>query len=659
MKSLKISLMLSFIVSSTLFAQTNDAYTVVNVEAVNSAHLDFSPVPYRDGIIFASTRNSGGPFSCPEYIANDNFSDIYFARRDESGNFFEPEALVGQLNGKYHDGPVTFNQGGTKMYFSRNIPRGSQEMKEVKGKEHLILKVYEADFVGNAWKNVSESAFNIDNYDSCHPTMSSDENQIFFSSNRPGGFGGMDLWVTTWNGLGWGEPVNLGPKVNTSKNEIFPFIDENRMLYFSSNGHKGMGGLDLFTATVDGNDWTNVKNLEAPLNSKKDDFGFCSEKGGTTGFFTSNRKGGKGNDDIYQWEFTGEQPAFANVCVIDANDKKRIADASLYIDISSNAPIAGNFKMTPQKVEIDGKQYYVVEATNDMGTHLPANQDGSCDLQIPVYEGQTYNVVVNKPGYEPWTGTVSGGELLNVPEYLVPIQPLKRTQLLTGLVYNKTNRNPLPLSDVKILNKCTSEKTEMVTDHRGEFQMEVDCDCDYELVGLKKEFLVGEKRLYSFDIDCDDAYANVEIPLEPSPKPEPEPVKQPEFSVGMVIELDQLHYDYNKYNIRPDAAIELDKVVDLMSKYPSMEIEMGSHTDARGSDQYNETLSANRAKSAVDYIISRGISPDRLKAKGYGETQLVNHCANGVECEDEIHEQNRRTEIKITALDEEGVKVKE
>ncbi len=658
MKSHNIYLILSLFITNIAFGQGEQTYSISNLEAVNSEKLDFSPVPYRDGIMFASTRRPGGPFGCREILADDNFSDLFFARKDESGNFFEPELLVGQLTGKYHDGAATFNQHGTKMFFSRNIPKGPSGNEE---REQLILKIYEADFVGSSWKNVSEASFNLDGYSTCHPAMSTDENQIIFSSNRPGGFGGMDLWVTNWDGLGWGAPENLGPKVNTNKNEIFPFIDEGGLLYFSSNGHKGMGGLDLFTAVDRGNGWGNVVNLGAPLNSKKDDFGFSIEKGGTSGYFTSDRKGGKGKDDIYHWKMEGEKPAIANLCVIDAIEEFRIADADMYLGEGSNVPLVGEYNITPKKVLVDGKEYFVVEA-KDGGNMVQANQEKSCDLQIPVLPGENYSISINKPGYESWTRTISGKELLGTPEFLIPITPMDRPLILTGIIYNRRNGDPLPLSDVKILNKCNNEKLELVTDHRGEFQMEVDCECDYEIVGLKREFTVGEKRLLAMNIDCESDYANIEIPLEPNipePEPEPEPVKSPEFTIGQVIQLDKLHYDYDKYNIRPDAAIELDKVVDLMTKYPSMEIELGSHTDARGSDQYNERLSANRAKSAVNYIISRGISPNRLMAKGYGETQLVNHCANGVECEDKVHEENRRTEIKITAFDEEGVEVKE
>jgi len=226
-----------------------------------------------------------------------------------------------------------------------------------------------------------------------------------------------------------------------------------------------------------------------------------------------------------------------------------------------------------------------------------------------------------------------------MPEYLVPIEFSKPVNF-NGVVRNRATEAPLPGSTVRVLNKCTNQVQEIKADAAGNFDFLLDCHCDYELLTKKSGFEAAEKMYRSGEINCNQF------------QPEANPVME----VGTVIKLENVYYDYNKFNIRSDAATDLDHLVDLMKKYPTLEIELGSHTDARGSDEYNAWLSQQRAEAAVKYIISKGVSKRRLKAKGYGESELVNGCVNDVECDDATHEQNRRTEIKITRLEEKGVR---
>lgn len=661
MKTVKLPLfLLGCLISIYAFGQ-DENYKVTNLEVLNSGNLDYAPVPYRDGIMFTSTRRTGGAFSCPEKVANDNYSDLWFAQKAESGGFFDPVMLDKELKGKYHVGAATFNEEGTKMYFSRNNADGTNE------KNVIDLKIYEADLKNGMWTNIKELNFNNENYATCHPALSADGQALYFSSNRPGGFGGMDIWVTEWNGLGWGMPENLGETVNSNGNEIFPFIEYNGRLVFASSGWGGYGGLDLFSVNKKDGAWVERTHMEAPLNSRWDDFGYSSEKGGATGYFTSNRKGGIGKDDLYGWEFLGEQPVLAAVCVIDANDKTRIIDADLFInspiDFSENELKAGNLPANAnlEKKVIEGEEYYVFKSKNIGEMKTPASKiekTGSCDIEVPILPEKNYQISVAKYGYEPKTFDIKGKDMIAAPEYLIPINPVPKQQILTGLLYNKKSGEPLSFSSVQVLNKCTGEKSTFSTDHKGNFQMEIDCNCEYEMVGEKEDFKEGIKRLLDSEIDCEEELVSTEIPMEPNPAPAPV-ADTPSFTVGQVIQLDKLYYDFNEYYIRSDASIELDKVVALLRKYPSMELELSSHTDSRGSDSYNERLSSNRAKAAVEYIISKGISKNRVVAKGYGETQLVNQCANGVKCSDEEHQANRRTEIKVTAFKEEGVRIKD
>lgn len=645
-----------------LQAQAQQAgYEVTNLRQLNSQHLDYAAVKYRDGVMLTSTRGNGSMFACGNLQGQ--FSDLYFAPLDLDGNYGEPVLLDGDLNGRYHDGAATFTGDGNTMYFSRNNNRG------INTRGVIELKIYRASLQNGFWKDVKELPFNGDDFATCHPALSADGNMLFFASNRPGGYGGMDIYCIKMVNDEWASPVNLGPEVNSAGNEIFPFLDATGTLYFASDGHPGMGGLDVFSAGNLNGEWTNRTNLGTPVNSPDDDFGFTGNVNGTAGFLTSNRPGGKGQDDIYQWKFNGRRPVMANICVVDKKTGDRISDARLSllpVNGTGGLPgpaMAGNLNFLQlQAMDINGQNYLVL-VPYDQGLVLNASgvSGKSCDVTHPVLPGNMYRISVEKPGYQPLAMSVSAAEILKGPEYLVPIEPAEKVLAFQGSVKNKRNGKPLPGAKVIVMNQCTGEQFDLVADHGGEFEMDVTCGCDYEIVGMMGDFEVAREMISTASLGCETKpFLTASVALLPKEVsvPDSAPVaKKEEIKVGAVIKLDNVYYDYDKFNIRSDAARELDKVVELMMKYPSLELELRSHTDARGSDSYNLQLSQNRAESAVRYIISRGIDSERLIAKGYGETELVNGCANGVDCPDARHQENRRTEIKITRFDEQGVDI--
>lgn len=628
-------------------------YEVTNLEILNSDELDYSAVPYGDGVVFTSTRGNGGLFTCTNDFANGNYSDLYFSAQDVEGNFTEPVMLEGEVNGKYHDGAATFTIDEATMIFSRNNRSGTNS------KGTIDLKIYEGRWKGGDWVDVKELPFNSDEFATCHPALNKSGEWMYFASNRPGGYGGMDIYVVERkeNG-GWGLPVNLGKKVNTSGNEIFPFISPDGVLYWSSNGHPGLGGLDVFSMPIENGQEAIRSHLTAPINSHSDDFGFTTNVDGTAGFLTSDRKGGFGKDDLYSWKFLGVKPQLAKICVIDKQTGARINDANLVLEpvASDNSFGAGMGNGNPnlsylqmQAMNVDGKEYLVLIPYQNSGAtpQMPASKGISCGLKYPVIPGRTYSVKVDKPGYESVYRTVTAEEILaNQPEWLIPIGEQKPIAM-RGKVRDKRDESPIGQADVKIINSCTGEELEVVANSRGEFNFPMDCNCDYEIMASKGDYHYDYEVLYSYDTPCEKNNSAVLLYLEKDAAP-----RGPELSVGKVIELEDVYYDYDKFFIRHDAAVELNEVVDLLRKYPSLELELSSHTDARGSDEYNRRLSQNRAQSAVDYIVSRGIQRSRLVAAGYGESRLVNGCANGVNCSDTEHQQNRRTEIKVLRFDE-------
>jgi outer membrane protein OmpA-like peptidoglycan-associated protein len=350
----------------------------------------------------------------------------------------------------------------------------------------------------------------------------------------------------------FGRPINLGAAINTPGDEIFPFISGNGKLYFSSNGHPSIGGLDLFVASRNENEIV-VEHLGVPMNSIGDDFAI-SLSDSTQGYLSSNRPGGKGDDDIYYFKSSG------------AEDRWWSSDPAPMVDTTAQAKIV-NYNLQVKVIDAEGKALEGVKVSiRKNGQSLEAEKSNSKGLleMIPLEENDELAFKLEKEDY------------------------------LTA---------------------------------RSSFSME---GKEIPKSLLKKEV-------------TDTTYV-VQIQMD-----RPEIGKE----ISKLFEVNSIYYDLDKADIRPDAAEELDKIVQFLSDNPQMNLELGAHTDARASGAYNLKLSQRRAESAVKYIIQRGISNDRIQPKGYGETQLINECADGVDCPEDMHQQNRRTEFKIIKINAE------
>lgn len=595
--------------SGVLMAQ--DTYQIQNLEVVNSEHLDFSPVPYKNGIMFTSTRDNN--CKCKDKANEDNFTDLFYA--DFMTNNVKP--LKGDLNGKRHDGVASWTSNGNVLYATRTNTRG-------KRKDGVRdSKIYKYTQENGEWIYDSQFPFNSNDFATCHPSVTVDGKRIYFASNRPGSIGGMDIWVTTKGTDGkWAEPKNLGDKINTPKNEVFPYIAQNGDLYFSSNGQPNAKGLDLYKAT--GTDFMTVTALGEPFNSPEDDFGFSMAGDGNSGYFSSNRIGGKGGDDIYMWfKNPAPLPEPRLLSVVDASDASMITKPVVTISAPGIAPIS---------------------STDDVTSFVP-------DPAL------TYTITVKKDGYEPKTIQVSGAELAATPEYKVPmLKPKAMPQPAKLIIKSRPTQETLPNTRVEIEKICDGKRSQFTADASGTVALSIECDCQFRVTAIKDGYN-QVTRTFS-GVECANPRPLMAVvELEPVVK-EKKTFEGTELKKGAVITLKDIYYDYDKYYIRPDAAKVLDKVVSLMQQYPSLELELASHTDCRGNNTYNQTLSQNRAESAVKYIVSRGIDSKRLIASGYGETQLKNECADGVKCSEEKHQENRRTELRVTRFDEPNVEVR-
>jgi len=575
------------------FGQQQGSWIVKRL-LINSVNGDMCAVPYEDGIVFASSREDGK--SKTQDWTSKPYLSLWFSKGKEN-NFRTPVLLELADKSKYNDGPVSFSSDGNEMYITRNYEENG---KIVRDQNRIVrLKILSATKVNGKFDAFKEFKYNNKTYSCAHPFISKDGNKLYFASDMPGGKGGMDIWVCNRVNGDWDKPVNLGAEVNTTENEVFPYIDHEGNLFFSSNGRSGMGGLDIFKCEFENGKFKTAENIGSPLNSTFDDFAYVYDKKNMCGYLTSNRDTKNENDDLYMFK--------KNCVPLDG----------LVYDKETNLPLA-NAKVV---INEGGNKFAEVQ-TDDKGKFK------SC-LSI----GQNYDFIASKDEYKENKVSINGvndePQVIKIPLSKIPAFTLE------GHVYLEEDKSALPNHPVKLMNLKTNKETETLTDANGNYHFDLEPETNYKVMTFRE--------------NCADNFADRStIGLTKST------VLKADFGFfcqGDVIRVDNIYYDLAKWNIRPDAAKELDKLVDIMKKYPKMQIELGSHTDCRASFKYNMDLSEKRAKSAVQYIVKKGVEASRMTYKGYGESKLINHCecegTRVVPCTEEEHQQNRRTEFKV------------
>lgn len=504
----------------------------------NTSKTEFDAKKIGDELIFTSS-------SKPEIYKNNGlpFLGIVKAPLKNPGEIGNQSIFSSALfKENANDGTPAFTKDGTTVVFARGNTGKSKDPSP-------DVDLYISKKTANTWSEPERLSISDSLAWDGSPCFSADERTLYFSSNRRGGKGGVDLYRVPIDNSGrFGRPINLGSTINTPGDELFPYVSANGKLYFSSDGHPSIGGLDLFVASRNETEIV-VEHLGVPINSIGDDFAI-SFSDSTQGYISSNRPGGKGDDDIYFFKSTGSEDRWWTTApppVIDTLNKKIV-------------------------------NYFVqVKVVDPSGNPIDS-------VKINVRKnGQTLsNEKTNKKGFI---------ELIDLAE------------------------------NDELVFKC--DKEDFIT-VRSSFSMEGKTIPESL---LKKEMT--------------DTTFQVTITMD-----RPEIGKE----ISKLYEINSIYYDLDKADIRPDAAEELDKIVQFLSDNTQMNLELGAHTDARASTGYNLKLSQRRAESAVNYIIRRGITKDRIKPKGYGESQLINECSDGVECPEEMHQQNRRTEFKISKI---------
>ncbi|CAM4151979.1 OmpA family protein [Flavobacterium sinopsychrotolerans] len=493
---------------------------------INSEYSDYGSSFLNNNLVFASARDTGGVAKKVFKWNNESFTNLYFTTIKPDGEMGKVERFDKKINSKFHESTPVFTQDGKTMYFTRNNYLEGKKQKS--SKRIVLLKLYKATLEAGKWENVIELPFNSNEYSVAHPALSLDEKTLYFASDMPGTLGQSDLFsVSILSEDSYGTPKNLGKTINTEGRETFPFIATDNELYFASDGRPGLGGLDIFVSKIGESDFLGeVQNVGSPINGPQDDFAFLINSKNRNGFFTSNREGGNGYDDIYRFtelrKLTCEQ-MLAGI-ITDQETGIQLSDAKVSL--------------------FDDEFKFIKESSSDEKGRY--NFEAVC--------GKTYYVRAEKLAYETKEAKVS--------------------------IRNRTGKTELSL----------------------------------EL----------EKRIKEVGVGTDLA-KTLNIPI--------------------------IYFDLDKSVIRKDAAFELEKILSVMQSNPKMKIDIRSHTDSRQTNKYNEKLSDRRAKATVEWLIKNGISSDRLTGKGYGESQLVNKCADGVKCTEEEHQVNRRSEFIIVTME--------
>jgi len=596
------------------YIKNSDAYKV-ELASFNSPQNDFSAVNFNNTVVFASSRNTTKWINVKHGWTNDSYLALYTTEK-VNGVDLKPKPFMNDLNSKYNDGPICFTKDFHTMYFTRN----NYSKKAISKEGTYKLKIFEATLNVNGFDRVTELPFNKNDYNYAHPSISANGNTLFFSSDMPGGKGGMDIYMVTKNSDGsWGTPVNLGDKVNTAGHEVFPFIASNGFLYFSSNGLDGLGGLDIYETKMKDGQAGRVYNMGEPVNSKDDDFGVFLGEDNKTGYLSSNRKSGGMDDDVYNFQIL--------------RDVKRGKEVMIVTKDKESGEILANTSVKINEETI---------TTNEKG-----------EFQTTVEEDLTYKLLVEKPDYynlEDSVSTKSSPEDSFTKTLLLEKDP--KLALIALITDAKTNQ---PLEGVKMTIKELPSNESFDT-----YTTTAAADYRKPLKGKK----IGDKISYSIVLEKDKYLTKTLTFIYDIKKPgdininESVDMKLGRVEVGMdlakMIDIKPIYFDLGKFTIRKDAAMELDKVVAVMKEYPNMFIELGSHTDCRGAAKANTSLSDKRAKASAGYIVKKGIQKTRIVGKGYGESKLLNTCAceGKVQstCSEDEHSKNRRTEFIITKL---------
>ncbi len=668
--------------------KNTDSYKIEYV-GINSSVAEFSPIYYKNGLVFVSGANNNPIIKRVFSWDNSNFLDLYYLENLKkleseidtppgisSGNTnHKSKAVLNQntsttandnrsivaqgnlmdkyeekpsiptvpfnkkINSKYHEGPCSFFHDGSKIIFTRNSVTNTQETNR--------LKLYSADFENNSWGKIKELPFNSNEYSCGHPTLTKNDKVMYFVSDMPGGYGGTDIWMTKNMNGEWSKPQNLGGIINTKGNEMFPFIDSEGNLYFSSDGHAGLGDLDIFfvemnaqTGVIDGK----VRNLGYPFNTNKDDFGIITDAARKKGFFSSNRKRGGNDDDIYK--FSREGSLFAcrdlELSVLDENSKNPIANVDIQIkpNTSNGQSVFKTNTNGISKVCLEADQEFSLSIQNNTFETQELTYSNKDDSD---YEVASLTIFLKKKNIENTLGTSKNKPLVSITN------SQSTSNVFRGIVSSGTDGTFIPNAKLTFVNQCTKEIQESYSDNSGYYEFKRELNCDYILETAK----VGYGSIKQL-IEKAPVIPKTERKAQPLKPNIPSLFDTKLYKIDDIIRLENIYYENIEFKLNNSTIREIEKIAGILQKNPRLIIEISSHTDSRGDAKENMILSQKRADEVQFYLLKFGIDKSRIKAIGKGENEPLNECIEGMQCTELEYQRNRRTEFKIISIDKKG-----
>lgn len=619
----QVSMLLNGLANRQAFTKKQSLFAVKGV-SFNSAGMDFSPFPYQNGFVFVSSRPKKGSAMPDE----DGALNLFYSEELANGTFSDPEPFEPGSVSLYHEGPAVFFENETRKILTRNAFIGKGHKKD---EVSTLELAWSERSPSGRWSEPVALPFASPEYSAAHPAISSDGTTLYFSSNMPGTSGGSDIFVSRLEDGAWSSPVPLGPEVNTSGQELFPFLYKDSLLFFASNGHSGLGGLDLFYCDLKSTNLA-VANVGAPINSTADDFGIFLEAGGESGFFSSNRKGGKGADDIYYFE---EKQPFAEIQVLDSVTRSAIAGATLRLYTHGVSP-------GKTSTALSGKAEFRMSRLRD------------------------YQLTVAAEGYEPYEIELDPGvwpqdQQARIRIYLSPVN--KPVELRAG--HSLQSRRQSSLTNVITFSSSPPDvdlpavaKEVEVNEGQDSVRFPLIRAVAVEVVNdLPALMLIKDKVIHEFKESAEGVLSNDALDIQiiiprGAQRHDYENIisrqlEAQEYQVSSFTLIRSFFFDSGKTWVRNDAGAQLDKIIEVMHDFPGVEVEMTFRADSRGSKEFNLDLSKARSEEVMQYLTRSGIPAGKIHTRFVGESQLLNDCGDLADCDELLHQINRTTEVKL------------
>jgi outer membrane protein OmpA-like peptidoglycan-associated protein/tetratricopeptide (TPR) repeat protein len=611
--------------------------TIDTLTGPNTKYADFSPWVFKDQLLYLTDRvteiakplkktttkgiyvRTGKGYSFPIIDALDAHQlkiQDSVAKKPASKLIPTDTSFLAILRKELNVGPICFNKKEDTLFFSR--VKSLKDYKDANGEKlkdtKKTVSYDELCYLvknGDKWSEIKTFPYNdFLKYSMMHPALTNDGKRLYFASDRSGNLGKFDIfYCERLTDSVWSVPVNAGSAVNTVGSELFPYIDDQNTLFFASDGHLGLGGLDLFSTPLsqdpESANWK-IFHLPEPINSSADDFGVHIFAPSTatqkSGFLSSNRAGSKGLDDVYSFklDISVIKPSPLDIMIIDRVTQLPMANVTLTFTRSVKDSVIT--KMS----DASGMVHLVF---ND-------NRAGLVTLVKEKYLTKSDSVSIHREG-----------------SVVVFEMEQQRDFIVKGRVIDKQTGLPIESSTVLIDGNNGNLKN-LLTDSNGRYEAGLERSTSYFMLAKKEGYFSKRTELLSTQFRNETATLYIDFELE-------------KVVVDLEKKIENIYYDYAQATLRESSLIELDKLRNILVDNPNFQVELSAHTDSRGNDEYNMALSQKRASAVVNYLIQKGVSPGQIMPKGYGESKPINKCTNGAICTEEQYEMNRRTEFKV------------